>query len=99
MSWGRLFIVAFAGICACVNPGSAQTQFHSIDQWPGMIDPNAGEVTVANIAAAALSISYLDGVWKVIQIPSGQYVLLPAQHDGLSIRFNDGVETQSATLN
>jgi hypothetical protein len=100
MSWGRLLIVVLAGIGACAHPSSARAQaFRSIDQVPGMIDQDAEKVIIANIGTSALSLSYLDGVWKTIQIPSGQYVTLPGQGSGLSVTFNDGAAVQSVTLN
>jgi hypothetical protein len=64
-----------------------------------MIDQGPAKVIISNVGTAALYISYLDGVAKTIQIPSGQYVTLPSQENGLSISFNDGVETKSAALN
>jgi hypothetical protein len=100
MSWGGLLIVILAGIGAFAHPASAQTQeFRSINQMPGMIDQDTAKVIIANIGAAALNISYLDGVWKTTQIPSGQYVTLPSQGTGLSVSFSDGAEVQSVTLN
>jgi len=64
-----------------------------------MIDQNAAKVIISNIGTTALSILYLDGAWKAIQIPSGQYVTLPSQGAGISVSFSDGTETQSVTLN
>ena len=100
MNWGRVFIVVFAGIAACAHPLSAGAQkFRSTDQIPGMIGQDAEKVTIANIGTTALSLSYLDGVWKTIQIPSGQFVTLPSQQNGLPVTFNDSAEVQSVTLN
>ena len=54
---------------------------------------------ISNIGNATLNISYLEGDWKTVQIPSGQYVTIPSQSTGLSVSFNDGVETKSLVLN
>ena len=35
------------------------------------------------------------GRLESVQIPSGQYVTIPSQSTGLSVSFNDGVETKS----
>jgi hypothetical protein len=100
MSWDRSLIVILASIGMVVYPVSVRAeQFRSIDQWPGLIDQDDGSVRIANIGAAALNISYLDGIWKSIPIPSGQYVTLPSQRSGLSVSFHDGATQQSATLN
>ena len=66
---------------------------------PGMIDESAAKVIILKLGTAALNISYLDGVWKTIQIPSRQYVSLPAEDTGLPVSFNDGAEAKSVTLN
>jgi hypothetical protein len=66
---------------------------------PGLIPPESSRVIIANIGTAALNISYLDGVWKTIQIPSSQYVTLPTQGTALSVSFNDGAEAKPVTLN
>jgi len=99
MSWGRLLAVVVAVIGA--HPASARAQeFRSIDQMPGMINQDTvAKITVANIGTVALNISYLDGTWKTIQIPSGQYVTLSSQDTGLSVSFNNGAEAKSITLN
>jgi len=100
MRCGGLLIVVLAGVAACIHPASARAQgFRSIDQMPAMIDKDDAKVVISNIGTVALNISYLDGVWKSIQIPSGQYVTLPSQETGLSISFNDGAVAQSITLN
>jgi hypothetical protein len=65
---------------------------------PDRIQQYDTNVIVPNIGTAALNISYLDGVWKTIQIPSGQYVTFPSQDSGLSVLFNDGAEVKSITL-
>jgi hypothetical protein len=97
MSWGRLLIVVLAGICPWSHLTNAQ-EFRSINQMPGMTSQDAATVNISNIGTAALNISYLDGVWKAIQIPSGQYLSLPCEDTGLSISFNDGAETKSTAL-
>src|SRR5262245_10854179 len=102
MSWSKLLIIVLAGIGACAHPASTQAQaFRSVDQMPGMTDQDATKVVIANIGTVALSILYLDldGSWKTVPIPSGQYVALPSQDTGLSVSFNDGVEAKSVTLN
>jgi hypothetical protein len=108
MSWGRLLIVVLVGVGTWFGSTWAHTwshpagaraeQFRSIDQLPGMIDQDDTKVTISNIGTEALSILYLDGAWKTIQIPSRQYVTIPSQAGGLSVSFNDGVAKQSAVL-
>jgi hypothetical protein len=102
MSRSKLLIVILAGIAACACSGSARAQaFRSVDQMPSMTDQDATKVVIANIGTVALSILYLDldGAWKTVPIPSGQYVTLPSQDTGLSVSFNDGVDAKSVTLN
>jgi hypothetical protein len=100
MNWGKLLIIALAGIAVCAHPSGARAQeFRSTDQMPRMIDQDAEKVIIANIGTSALNISYLEGGWKTIEIPSGQYVTLPSQQNGLSVSFNDSSEAQSVTLN
>src|ERR1043166_6937865 len=100
MSWTRVLIFTLAAVGASVSPASLLAlEFRSINQWPRMVKQDAGKVIIANISAAALSISYLQEGWKSVQIPSGQYVPLPSPADCLSISFHDGIEAQSATLN
>lgn len=100
MSWARLLILVLATVGASAYPASARAQdFRSIDQLPGMIDQADAQVIVANIGTTALNISYLDGAWNTIPIPSGQYVSLPSQGASLSVSFNDGIEAKSVTLN
>lgn len=101
MSSVRLLIIfLIAGIGPCSHPASARAQtFRSINQMPAMIDQNAANVIVSNIGTVMLSISYMDGVWKTIQIPPAQYVTLPCQDTGLSVSFNDGAEAKLVTLN
>jgi hypothetical protein len=98
MSWSRFLIVVLAGIGANFASVRAE-EFRSVNQMPGMIAQDAARVILANIGTAALNISYLDGVWKTIQIPSGEYVPLPSQSTGLSLSFNNGAEAQLVTLN
>ena len=93
--WG---LVILAGIGAWAHLASAQ-EFRSINQMPGMIDESAAKVIILKLGTAALNVSYLDGVWKTIQIPSRQYVSLPAEDTGLPVSFNDGAEAKSVTLN
>jgi hypothetical protein len=63
-----------------------------------MIEHESAKINIAKIGTLALTISYLDGDWKTIQIPSGTYVALPSQNAGLFVSFNDGVEAKSFTL-
>lgn len=101
MSWSTpILIVLFAAIGACAHIEAARaSELRSSNQLPGLIDQDSEKVTITNIGTSALSISYLDGAWKTIQIPSGQYVTIPGQSNGLSVSFSDGVETKSITLN
>ena len=71
MSWSaRILIVLLAGIGACAHPETAPaSELRSSNQLPGLIDQDSEKVTITNIGTAALSISYLDGAWKTIQIP------------------------------
>ena len=96
----QILIIFLAGISAFADPATAQTiGLRSTNQLPGLIDQDSEKVTIANVGTAALSILYLDGDWKTIQIPSRQYVTIPSQSTGLSVSFSDGVETKSAVLN
>jgi hypothetical protein len=98
MSWPILVLV-LAGIAACAHPAAAPAQeFRSINQLPGLTSQNAEKFIISNIGTVALNILYLDGDWKTIQIPAGQYVTLPSQDTGLAVSFNDGVEAKSTTL-
>jgi hypothetical protein len=98
--WGRLFILVMACVGACQNLASAEAEkFHSVDQMPGMINQDAATVNIANIGTVALSILYLDGTWKTVEIPSGQFITLPSRSGSLSVSFNDGAEAKSVTLN
>jgi hypothetical protein len=74
-------------------------QLRSTNQMPGLIDLDSTKVAIANLGTADLSIQYLDGTWKTVQIPSGKYVSLPSPAGGVSVSFNDGVEAKSALLN
>jgi hypothetical protein len=95
-----ILIVVLAAAGACALPPTARAQqLRSTDQLPGLTDQQSDKVTISNIGNAALNISYLDGDWKTIQIPSGQFVTLPSQSAGVSVAFSDGVEAKSATLN
>lgn len=101
MTQGTPILIAFlAAIGACVLPPTAgASELRSSNQLPGLIDQDTEKVTVTNIGTATLNISYLDGAWKTVQIPSGQYVAIPSQSVGLSVSFSDGVETKSVVLN
>jgi hypothetical protein len=95
-----ILIVVLAIVSACIPPMSARaTELRSVDQMPALPPPDSEKITIANIGTATLSLLYMDGDWKTIQIPSGQYVTLPSQDTGLSVSFHDGVETKSTTLN
>ena len=95
-----LIVVLAAAVSACIRPMSARaSELRSVDQLPGLIDQDSAKITISNIGTATLSLLYMDGDWKTIQIPSGQYVTLPSQDTGLSVSFHDGVETKSTTLN
>jgi hypothetical protein len=95
-----ILMVVLAVVSACIPPMSARAgELRSVDQMPGLIDQDSEKITIANIGTATLSLLYMDGDWKTIQIPSGQYVPLPSQDTGLSVSFHDGVETKSTTLN
>ena len=92
--------VALSITAASVHAAAARAiELRSTDQMPDMIDQNIDTVAISNIGNATLSISYLEGDWKTVQIPSGQYVSIPSQSTGLTISFNDGVETKSLILN
>jgi hypothetical protein len=101
MSWRTLIpTVALAITAACVHAAAARAiEFRSTNQMPDMVNQNAEKVAISNIGNAALNISYLEGEWKSVQIPSGQYITIPSESTGLSISFNDGVETKSLVLN
>jgi hypothetical protein len=96
----RLFAV-LASVAACIQPGCLVAQeLRSINQLPGLVDQDqASKVILSNIGTTALNISYLDGDWKTIQIPSGQYVSLPSQSTGVSVSYHDGSAAQTVTLN
>jgi hypothetical protein len=89
MSWRTLILTAALSItAACVHAATARAiELRSTDQMPDMIDQNTGTVAISNIGNATLSISYLDGDWKTVQIPSGQYVSIPSQSTGLIQRW------------
>jgi len=101
MSWRTLILtVALSITAACAHAAAARAiELRSTNQMPDMVDQNADKVAISNIGNATLSISYLEGDWKTVQIPSGQYVTIPSQSTGLSVSFNDGVETKSLVLN
>jgi hypothetical protein len=101
MSWRTSILIVFlAVINACASPAAGQTnKLRSTNQLPSLIEQDSEKVTIANIGTVALNISYLDEAWKAVQIPSGQYVVLPSQSTGLSVSFSDGVETKSLVLN
>jgi hypothetical protein len=101
MSWRILILtVALSITAACAHAAAARAiELRSTNQMPDMVDQNADKVAISNIGNATLNISYLEGDWKTVQIPSGQYVTIPSQSTGLSVSFNDGVETKSLVLN
>jgi hypothetical protein len=100
MNWTRHLVIILAGIGVCGEPACARAQeLRSTDQLPAMVDQDAARVIISNIATVPLGVSYLDGDWKTIQIPSGQYVTLPSQGAGLAVSFNDGAQAKSVTLN
>jgi hypothetical protein len=100
MSWARLLTAVMICIGACSHPARAEAvNLRSIDQMPGMIDQDTAKVTIANIGTVALSILYLDGTWKTVEIPSSQFVTLPSQGGSLSVSFNDGADPKSVSLN
>jgi hypothetical protein len=100
MSFRILILTVVLSITAVsVHAASALAiELRSTNQMPEMVDQNADKVVIANIGNAALNISYLEGDWKSVQIPSAQYVTIPSQSTGLSVSFNDGVETKSRVL-
>ena len=101
MSW-RTPILTFAVsiIAAFANPATARAiELRSTNQMPGWSTRTPTRSPSQTSATAALNISYLEGDWKSVQIPSGQYVTIPSQSTGLSVSFNDGVETKSLVLN
>ena len=102
MNWPTpILTIAVSIAAASANPATTARaiELRSTNQMPEMVDQNADKVAISNIGNAALNISYLEGDWKSVQIPSGQYVTIPSQSTGLSVSFNDGVETKSLVLN
>ena len=101
MNWRTAILsVAVSIIAACGNPAAAGAiELRSTNQMPQMVDQNSDKVAISNIGNSALNISYLDGDWKSVQVPSGQYIAIPSESTGLSVSFNDGVETKSLVLN
>ena len=101
MNWRTAILsVAVSIIAACGNPAAADAiELRSTNQMPQMVDQNSDKVAISNIGNSALNISYLDGDWKSVQVPSGQYIAIPSESTGLSVSFNDGVETKSLVLN
>ena len=97
----KTFLPLFCGlICLSTQPSTAWAQqLRSTNQMPDMVDLDSTKVAIANLGTADLSIQYLDGTWKTVQILSGKYVSLPSQAGGVSVAFNDGVEAKSALLN
>jgi hypothetical protein len=75
MSWRTLILTAALSItAACVHAATARAiELRSTDQMPDMIDQNTGTVAISNIGNATLSISYLDGDWKTVQIPAFRF--------------------------
>ena len=96
-----ILTVALAITAACAHATTARAiELRSTNQMPEMVDQNADKVAISNIGNATLNISYLEEEdWKTVQIPSGQYVIIPSQSTGLSVSFDDGVETKSLVLN
>jgi hypothetical protein len=74
-------------------------QLRSVNQMPALIDLDSTKVAIANLGTANLSIQYLDGVWKTVQINSGKYVSIPSQAGSVSVSFNDSVEAKETLLN
>jgi hypothetical protein len=101
MNAGKRLFAVLAGIAACLQPAFLVAQeFRAINQLPGLIDPDqSSKVVLSNVGTTALSVAYLDGDWKTIQIPSGQYVSLPSQSTGVSVSYHDGSAVQTVTLN
>ena len=102
MRWPTpILTIAVSIAAASANPATTARaiELRSTNQMPEMVDQNADKVAISNIGNAALNISYLEGDWKSVQIPSGQYVTIASQSTALSVSFNDGVETKSLVLN
>ena len=73
-------------------------ELRSVNQMPALISQAPDGVTIANVGASTLSFLYWDGTWNSVQVSSGQYAVIPTPSSGLSVRYNDGVETQSVVL-
>ena len=101
MTWRTpILTIALSIIAASASPAAARAiELRSTNQMPQMVDQNADKVAISNIGNSALNISYLEGDWKLVQIPSGQYITIPSESSGLAVSFNDGVETKSLVLN
>ena len=102
MSWRMPILhiaVSIAAACATPATSARAIEPRSTNQALDMVDQNADKVAISNLANTALKISYLEGDWKSVEVLPGQYVIIPSQSTGLSVSFNDGVETKSLVLN
>jgi hypothetical protein len=97
MRWSRIIISGLLLVAAPLAAVWAQ-QLRSINQMPALVDHESTMVHIANLGTVDLSMLYLDGTWKPVQIPSGSFVSLPSQGGSVSISYNDGVEAKSASL-
>lgn len=93
-------LACIAGLLLAVEPADNAwaEQFRRIDQFPGLIDQDDSKIKVANLGTVDLSMMYLDGDWKTIQVPSGRYIVLQPRETNLSVSFNDGFDARSVTL-
>ena len=90
-------------LCCIIGAGAPAAlaqgvELRSTNQVPGLLDLSTDKVTITNYGNSALTIKYLDGDWKTVQISVGGSVQLKSPANELWVAFHDGVEGKRVKL-